>query len=191
MRFSVPFSARFALLATLPILPALWPAPLWGATQESQIDSLSTLVSDLRFAGRYGEALDAARTLAARAQSDSGIPAWMRADAAADLRGLERIQDLSERSRQELAAAHRLFERVGSEFERARYAEAEAATRRQLAAFEKILGEYDRDTGLAFNNLGACLDAEGDLKGRRRPIRRRFESTESRFLRSIRRCSRR
>jgi CHAT domain-containing protein/tetratricopeptide (TPR) repeat protein len=146
----------------------MFPPSLLSASVRVEAESLSTAVEELRFAGRYDEALETAQRLAALVRGDSTFPAWVRNDVAGSVRALERIQALPPGSREELAGAHRLQAVAATDFADGRYAEGAAATRRQLEIFRRILGENDFDTGVALNNLAAFLHYQGDVRGAER-----------------------
>jgi CHAT domain-containing protein len=162
-------TAGWAFAACLVGLTAAFPPPL-PAAESAAIDSLSAIVEELRYAGRYDAAVEAARNLLRLAEGDPATPSWVREDAIGELRELERIVALPPEQRRELGRAHRWQEEIADHFAHARYAEAETLARQQREVFSRILGGVDFDTGLACDNLAVCLDAQGDLAGAERSV---------------------
>jgi CHAT domain-containing protein len=159
-----PVAARLVVAISWLVLLLAVASQSLHAAETAIIDSLAAVVEELRYAGRYDEAVEAVRSLLHRVENDSTVAAWVREDTAGELRELERIAALPTEQRKELSRAHRLQPEIADRFARARYAEAEALAREQLEVFRRILGEVDFDTGLTLDNLAVCLDVQGDLR---------------------------
>lgn len=140
--------------------PVPEPGPLTGK-QQRQIEALLRQRTRVWLAGRFEEALNATRQIAALREQWQGKRHWQALDARLEVEDLQRLARVPTRDRAAMVRAARLVSEAGQLEAIGRSREAEKKARQALAINRRALGEEHPDTASGYGLLALCLDSQG------------------------------
>jgi Flp pilus assembly protein TadD len=137
-----------------------WKRQLSGEAA-AQVAKLEQQIAQFRRGGRFTEAIEPARAVAAIRTRLQGADHWQSADADRAVVDLCKIAALPEEGRKGLASVGELEQQARAEYQRGHYAESGRLCRDLLEIRRKWLGDDHPDTADSYNNLAGNLDAQG------------------------------
>jgi len=166
-----PILACLAVVLLMPAAPCEIPAVGADAAAAADSDSLRAQVRELRSAGRYADALDAARSLAESLRGDPAARAWEVVGADAEVETLELVATFTGDAQSELAEADRLGPGIVEAANAGKYESGVALVRRQLEIRRRLLGDDHLDVAASLDKLASLLRFQGDFAGAESPAR--------------------
>src|SRR5262245_47480871 len=133
-----------------------WKRPLSGEAA-ARVAKLEQQINQRRGEGRFAEAIEPAREVAAIRTRLQGADHWQAADARRAVDDLRKIAALPEEGRKALASVGELAQKADAEYQRGHYAESERINRTLLEIRRKWLGEGHPGTVSSYSYLGYNL----------------------------------
>jgi CHAT domain-containing protein len=118
-------------------------------------------IEELRQAGKYAEAREVARQVAALRRRVQGADHWQTADARREVEDLRVVERLSVAERGQLREATALLQRWYQLYAAGKFREALPLARQVAAVFRKVVGEEHPETAGRYTFLAINLDALG------------------------------
>ena len=137
-----------------------WQRLLTGEDAKT-VEGLEKQLGDLEITGRFAAAKVLAKQVLAIRSRVQDTDHWETVNARIKAETCERVADLLDPDRAELAAAVRRFREADRLSEEDRYREAESRYRDARKTYLHVLGKDHPATALCSNELAFCLDAQG------------------------------
>jgi CHAT domain-containing protein/Tfp pilus assembly protein PilF len=125
------------------------------------VAELNKVIDGLWRAGKFAEAVEPARQVAAISEKALGTDHWQTSDARRNVETLRVIAGLPEEGRRAMAAVPALHPEFAQAHGKARYADAERLARQIVEVRLRWLGEAHPDTALSYSNLASVLRDQG------------------------------
>src|SRR5262249_19053629 len=128
---------------------------------QKEVARLNTEAMRRIFAGRFQDAAKVLKQVMDYRAARQGAKHWQVIDAGLHAERWQRLTAVAAKDRPDVGRAL-MIEAEGLLLrQRVRYREAEAKFRQVLTIYRKVLGEQHPDTATSYNNVAACLHAQG------------------------------
>jgi tetratricopeptide (TPR) repeat protein len=140
-----------------------------------QAAKLKARIDDLTAAGKFAEAVPAAKELLTLRQRLQGADHWEAVDARQQIRTLECRVEFTPEQQADYRRASAARREAQELEDRGRYAQAQPLREQVLAVCRRLLGEENSDSATCYNNLAMNLQAQGKYAEAEQGLRKALE----------------